>query len=138
MTCLPSFRKIKLCGAIERRIDFVVDYVAAHPPAQALDLLADVIGVDLYPEQLVPAAAGLVLLAGGQPMPAIRLAANLGGDTDTLASLVGSLCGGLQGWAAFDPAALGQVEQVNQLDLRALARDLLAVRRAAASGSLVS
>jgi ADP-ribosylglycohydrolase len=87
--------------------------------------------VDLYPEQLVPCAAGLLLLTDGQPMPAIRLAANLGGDTDTLASLVGSLAGGLRGLAALDRASLDLVEQVNGLDLRGLARDLLAYRRAA-------
>jgi len=116
---------------IERRIDFVARFAATHPPAETLDLLADIIGVDLYPEQLVPAAAGLLLMAGGQPMPALRLAANLGGDTDTLACLVGSLCGGLTGLAAFVPEWLAKVEQVNQLDVRGLARDLVACRRAA-------
>lgn len=115
---------------IERRIDFVVRFVVSHSPAESLDLLADVIGVDLYPEQLVPAVAGVMLLAAGQPMTAIQMAANLGGDTDTLASLAGSLCGGLLGVAAFDAGWLQQVEHVNRLDVRALARGLLALRHA--------
>ncbi len=113
---------------IERRIEFVVQFAAAHSPAEVLDLLADIIGVDLYPEQLVPAAAGLLVLSGGQSMPALRLAANLGGDTDTLASLVGSLCGALSGLSGFAPAWLEQVERVNSLDVRALARDLVLQR----------
>jgi DNA-binding transcriptional regulator LsrR (DeoR family)/ADP-ribosylglycohydrolase len=116
---------------IERRIDFVVQYVATHTPSETLDLLADIIGVDLCPEQLVPATAGLLLLSDGQPMPAMRWAANLGGDTDTLACMVGSLCGGLTGLAGFAPDWLRQVELVNSLDVRALARDLVASRRPA-------
>jgi DNA-binding transcriptional regulator LsrR (DeoR family)/ADP-ribosylglycohydrolase len=118
---------------IERRIDFVTQCVSTHSPSESLDLLADVIGVDLYPEQLVPATAGLLLLSGGQPMPAMLWAANLGGDTDTLACMVGSLCGGLTGLAAFAPDWLNQVELVNGLDVRALARDLVASRRPAAT-----
>jgi ADP-ribosylglycohydrolase len=82
---------------------------------------------------LVPCAAGLLLLADGEPMPAMRLAANLGGDTDTLASMAGALCGGLKGLGAFDSDWLSLVEQVNDLDVRALARELLACRRAAAA-----
>ena len=113
---------------IEQRIAFVRDYAAAHPPPAVLDLLADIIGVDLYPEQLVPAAAGLLLLANGQPMPAMRLAANLGGDTDTLACMVGSLCGALSGLAGFDQAWIAQVEHVNHLDLRNLISELVAFR----------
>jgi ADP-ribosylglycohydrolase len=119
---------------IERRIDFVVDFASRHGPDAVLDLLADVIGVDLYPEQLVPCTAGLLVLAEGEPMPAMQLAANLGGDTDTLASMVGSLCGPLKGLGAFDPHWLSQVEQTNDLDVRGLARELLA-RRLASSGT---
>lgn len=113
---------------IDKRIQFVIDWVSAHNDADALDFLADVIGTDYYPEQLLPCAAGLLRLSGAKPMLALRLAVNLGGDTDTLASMLGSLCGGLNGIRAFDPGLLQQVEAVNGLNIEALARDLLALR----------
>ncbi len=62
-------------------------------------------------------------------MVAMTMAANLGGDTDTLASMAGSICGALQGVGAFDEGMLAEVEAVNGLDLRSLARSLLALRR---------
>ena len=62
-------------------------------------------------------------------MQAMSMAANLGGDTDTLASMVGSICGGLQGVCALDQAMLNEVETVNALDLSSLARSLLSLRK---------
>ncbi len=113
---------------IERRIEHVLSWVAELPRLQVLIQIRELIGVDLYPEQLVPATIGLVVLARGAPMDAMTMAANLGGDTDTLASMAGSICGGLQGVGAFEQRMLAEVEAVNGLDLESLARSLLALR----------
>ncbi|MBW7881293.1 MAG: ADP-ribosylglycohydrolase family protein [Caldilineaceae bacterium] len=115
--------------AIERRIEYVMRWVRNDPEKAVLARLQDLIGVDLYPEQLVPNAIGLALLARGDPWKAMKWAANLGGDTDTLASMAGSICGGLNGLAAFGETLLAQVEAVNNLDLRATARRLVALRK---------
>jgi ADP-ribosylglycohydrolase len=47
--------------------------------------------------ETVPAAFGLALLAGGDLVRAVEYAANFGRDADTIASMVGALCGALQG-----------------------------------------
>jgi ADP-ribosylglycohydrolase len=114
---------------IERRIEHVLSWAAELPKQQVLTQIQELIGVDLYPEQLVPATIGLVVLARGAPMVAMMMAANLGGDTDTLASMAGSICGALQGIGAFEEGMLAEVEAVNGLDLKSLARSLLALRR---------
>lgn len=114
---------------IERRIEHVLDWAAKLPKQQVLTQIRELIGVDLYPEQLVPAAIGLVVLARGNPMDAMTMAANLGGDTDTLASMAGSICGALEGVDAFEKGMLAEVEAVNGLDLTCLARSLLALRK---------
>ena len=62
-------------------------------------------------------------------MDAMMMAANLGGDSDTLASMAGSICGALQGIGAFEEGMLAEVEAVNGLDLKSLARSLLALRK---------
>jgi len=113
---------------IERRIEYVIDWVRRHPPEEVLARLRDLIGVDLYPEQLVPNAVGLALLAGGDPQQAMIQAANLGGDADTLASMAGSICGGLSGLSAIDGHLLAEVETVNHLDLQATAQALVLLR----------
>ncbi|HIC94609.1 MAG TPA: ADP-ribosylglycohydrolase family protein, partial [Anaerolineae bacterium] len=95
---------------------------------EALRRLYELVGTGLYPWELVPCALGLAHLAEGMPMPAMLMGANMGGDTDTLASLAGSICGALQGIGAFDGEMLAQVEAVNSLDLRTLAQRLLALR----------
>jgi len=113
---------------IERRIAWALQLVEGVENEEALRRLYELVGTGLYPWELVPCALGLAHLAEGMPMPAMLMGANMGGDTDTLASLAGSICGALQGIGAFDGEMLAQVEAVNSLDLRTLAQRLLALR----------
>ena len=106
---------------IERRIQNIIDLTENYSPEDVLARLRDLIGSDLYPQQLVPCSIGLLLLAKSDPQQAMSLGANMGGDTDTLASMVGSLCGGLKGLTAVDADLLEQVETVNRLNLLATA-----------------
>lgn len=115
---------------IEERIAYVAQWVRTEPEEEVLARLRILIGTDLTPEQLVPAAIGLALLAQGEPQKAMIWAANMGGDTDTLASMTGSICGGLTGIEGFNPDMLAQVEAVNRLDLRATANSLVTMRSA--------
>ena len=115
---------------IEERIAYVAEWVRIEPEKEVLARLRILIGTDLTPEQLVPTAIGLALLAQGNPQQAMIWAANMGGDTDTLASMTGSLCGGLVGIDGFDPDMLAQVETVNHLELRITASRLVNMRLA--------
>ncbi|MBX7213315.1 MAG: ADP-ribosylglycohydrolase family protein [Thermoflexales bacterium] len=96
----------------------------------ALDALYAGIGVGLDPAESVAAAFGVLALADGEPMAALQAGINLGGDTDTVAAIVGAISGAWQGIAAFDPASLARVEAVNGLDFRALAAATLTGARA--------
>jgi ADP-ribosylglycohydrolase len=114
---------------LERRIALAVQLVHdAGDEARAMRALYDVIGVDLTVTESIPTAFGLVALAAGEPMAAVRYAANLGGDTDTIGAIAGAVCGALRGVQALDQALLAQVEQVNGLQLEVVARGLLAAR----------
>jgi ADP-ribosylglycohydrolase len=113
---------------IERRIDHVLDWINTLNEQEVLTRLYELIGVDMYPEQLVPCAIGLAYLADGDPQRAMLLAANLGGDTDTLASMTGSLCAGWRGLQNIDQSWLKLVETTNQIDVCAVAKNLIALR----------
>lgn len=120
---------------LDRRIDHVLEWTSTLPRERVLTNLFELIGVDMYGEQLVPDAIGLMVLAHGDPNQAMLMAANLGGDSDTLASMTGSLCGALKGVRAVDAGWLEQVEAVNGLDLGALATRLVTFRTRDRTGS---
>lgn len=113
---------------LERRIALALDLVhRAESEAGALQALYDYTGVDLTVTESIPTAFGLVALAEGNPMRAVRYAANLGGDTDTIGAIAGAVCGALRGIDAVDRSMLAQVERVNKLNLESVAQGLVVV-----------
>lgn len=114
---------------IEKRIDYVLDWIQTLPQETVLLRLYELIGVDMYAEQLLPCAIGLAGLADGDPQRAMLWAANLGGDSDTLASMTGALCGGWRGLQAINREWLAQVEITNSLDIVGTAHRLIAIRQ---------
>ncbi|MBI5029793.1 MAG: ADP-ribosylglycohydrolase family protein [Chloroflexi bacterium] len=111
---------------LEKRIELAERLVtqASSLPA-ALQSLYDFVGVGLDPAESVASALGVVVAAHGDPMQAIFAGVNIGGDTDTIAAIAGGICGALRGIEAIDAAMLHQVEQVNTIDLSAIARAIL-------------
>ena len=86
--------------------------------------LTDIIGSGLSCAEAVPCAFGLLVAAKGDPMEAIYGGVNIGSDTDTVATIVGSIAGTLKGAAAFDPAHMKLINEVNNYDLEMIAREL--------------
>lgn len=89
----------------------------------------------LATEQAVPAAFALVSRSPDDPWRAVLAAARLGGNSDTIAAIAGAIGGARTGARAFPPGALEVVEEVNDLGLRAVAHQLLALRTLALQGS---
>ena len=121
---------------LERRIALALQLVRqAEGETRALGALHDYVGVDLTMTESIPTAFGIVALADGDPMRAVRYAANLGGDTDTIGAMAGAVCGALRGIDAVDSLMLAQVERVNELNLESVARGLVAVGESLRQGS---
>ena len=107
------------------RIQLAVQLVnQSNGTEQALRALYDFVGVDMLVAESVASAFGVVLLAGGDPYRAICYGANIGGDTDTIAAIAGSVCGAWQGIHAIPIDLLSRVEELNQLDLASTASRL--------------
>lgn len=83
---------------IAMRIDMAVSVaLKATDIFEAGCLITDCVGNGLPAAESVPAAVGLFLAAGGDPELAVIAGANIGGDTDTIASMCGALAGALMG-----------------------------------------
>ena len=117
------------CPPTDRRIAYVIEWVQTLPEKSLLTRLYELIGVDMYTDQLLPCALGTMCFYEGDPQRAMLACANLGGDADTLASMTGALCGGWRGLRAVNREWLSQVESTNQLDVRSTAQELIELRR---------
>lgn len=113
---------------IAARIAWAVELVRGLPERQALDRVCDLVGTSVASQESVPAAFAVLALAEGEPWRACLLAANLGGDCDTIGAIAGAVAGAVSGASALPDEALATVRSVNGLDLEPLAKSLLALR----------
>jgi ADP-ribosylglycohydrolase len=90
-------------------------------------------GTSVASHEAVPAAFGLIRLAGWDLWRAALLAANIGDDTDTIGAMAGAICGAGIGLAGFPPDRLRTLRQANRLDIDAIAPALVALRQQAES-----
>ena len=97
------------------------------------DLLYDVIGTSVASQESVVAAFALAQrVASGymSSFDAVCMAASIGGDTDTIAAVLGAMLGACEGLGAWPTALIGHVQDVNHLQLEPLVQALLALRNA--------
>ncbi|SFU93830.1 ADP-ribosylglycohydrolase family protein [Pseudoduganella namucuonensis] len=89
------------------------------------------VGNSVLAAESVPAALGVVAYAQGDPLRTIALAASIGNDTDSIATMAGAIVGALRGTAALPPGMLAEFKQANaaEFDLDALAAGLAALAR---------
>jgi len=86
---------------------------------------AEVIGTGLPAYESIPTAIGIFLACEGDPKRCVIAGANVGYDTDTIASMAGALSGTLKGFDYVPDDWYQTVEKVNGLDLAAMASRLL-------------
>jgi ADP-ribosylglycohydrolase len=99
-------------------------------PGVVSALLYDLVGTSLASQESVPAAFAILAAFPDDPWLVCRLAASVGGDTDTIAAIAGAVAGACHGVEAFPADARRTVAEVNGLRLDGLAARLLEVRDA--------
>jgi ADP-ribosylglycohydrolase len=90
----------------------------------AAERLAAVIGSGLPVAEAVPTALGLFLAARGDPNRAVIAAVNLGGDTDTIGTIVGAISGAYAGYEALNQDLATQVLRANEIDMETRVKKL--------------
>lgn len=111
---------------------------AEVPLGEAIDRLALVVGTSLASQESIPAAFAVLALVD-DPWLAVRAAASLGGDADTIAAIAGAIAGAVHGtepWADGPAATVDAVSAArlgaDSLELPVIADALLALRHRAA------
>ena len=116
---------------VASRITWATGLTSGLPPDEAMDVVYRLVGTSLATQESVPAAFAVAAASPGDPWLACRMAASLGGDTDTIAAITGAVCGACHGAEAFPAGVRSTVARVNGLRLEELVAGLLAVRAGA-------
>ena len=127
-------------GRISTRISWARTLsVASGDKALFADLLYELIGTSVASQESVVVSFALaqqVAVGAMNAFEALCLAASLGGDTDTIAAILGAMLGACLGMQCWPAAMIEQVKQVNGLALQPLVEGLLTLRQAPQAGPL--
>lgn len=96
--------------------------------AAGIATIVSLVGTSVATQESVPAAFAVLALAPDEPWRACRLAASLGGDSDTIAAIAGAVAGAVHGVEALPAEAVALVDEVNDLDLARVADRVLGLR----------
>nr|WP_246882881.1 ADP-ribosylglycohydrolase family protein [Pseudomonas sp. MWU349] len=94
-------------------------------------MLYELIGTSVASQESVVVSFALARQVALGQLPAFEalcMAAGLGGDTDTIAAILGAMLGACLGMEIWPGELIGQVRKVNELDLQPLVEQLLALR----------
>jgi ADP-ribosylglycohydrolase len=112
--------------SVARRIELAIKIGQKHASWEtAVSELADIIGTGLHASEAVPAVFGILACCGNDPETAILAAVNIGNDTDTVATMVGSIVGALHGIEALPNNYLPVLNKANNFELEDLANRVL-------------
>ena len=115
---------------VSARIDAALAGVIGLAHDDMIHFIRNVVGTSVATQESVPAAFAVLGSRGdGRAWEACLLAASLGGDSDTIAAIVGAIAGACQGASAFPKDALDLVKAMNNLDLEPVCDELLQLRR---------
>ncbi|MGH8779933.1 ADP-ribosylglycohydrolase family protein [Paraburkholderia sp.] len=118
-------------GRIGERIRWARELIAQCPADAVEQKLYDVVGTSVASQESVVAAFALASDAarrGTGIAASLGTAASLGGDTDTIAAMLGAMLGACAGYRALPQDLVDIVRRVNGLDLDPLVDQLLALR----------
>ncbi|NYE95968.1 ADP-ribosylglycohydrolase [Psychromicrobium silvestre] len=114
-------------ASVPARIRLALDL--ANSSGSASQAIYELIGTSLASQESIPAAFGILALHRDEPWQACLTAASLGGDSDTIAAIVGAITGAVHGMAGWPAEAVSLVKTVNSMELDGFAASLLALRQ---------
>ncbi|MGV3548639.1 ADP-ribosylglycohydrolase family protein [Rhizobium sp.] len=122
-------------GTIAARITWALDMVENCSVDEGITRVFDRLGTGVISQESVPAAFAVLKLAEGDAWKAAVIAANLGGDTDTIGAIAGSMAGACAGYDSLPADRIGGLVGIDLGEVSTLAGALVHARLAKAEAS---
>lgn len=114
--------------SIVRRIELAVnEALRAASFEEALRNIEATVGNSVMMVESAPAAVGIFVAAGGDPLECAAGGTNIGNDTDTIAAMAGAMAGALHGFSALPSDMMQTIMDVNEENVPQLAEGLTAI-----------
>jgi ADP-ribosylglycohydrolase len=111
--------------SVEKRMEFALELaLVSSSLSEALDRITDFIGSGLMAAEAVPAVFGILAASKGNTAEGIYAGVNIGGDTDTVATMVGGILGALNGMGGMPETWLPLLEKINGFDISGMAKEI--------------
>ncbi|MDB5522476.1 MAG: ADP-ribosylglycohydrolase family protein [Rhizobium sp.] len=115
-------------GGVAARIEWALDLVNDCGIEEGTRRVFDRVGTSVASQESVPAAFAVLKLAKGDAWQAAVIAANLGGDTDTIGAIAGSMAGACAGHDSLPQDRIARLAGIDIEATRNLARALVDAR----------
>ena len=121
-------------GTIAARIAWALDMVENCSVEEGISRVIDRLGTSVSSQESVPAAFAVLKLANGDAWKAAVIAANLGGDTDTIGAISASMAGACAGYDSLPQDKIDGLVGIDLDGVRKLATALVHTRLAGLEG----
>ncbi|RCW48733.1 MULTISPECIES: ADP-ribosylglycohydrolase family protein [unclassified Halanaerobium] len=101
---------------------------SAFSREEVLIFISEVIGTGISAADVFPAALVIFKLYADDGYQALKKAASIGGDTDTIASITGSILGAYKGYLSFPKKWEKDILQINNLEIQKTAEKITVLR----------
>lgn len=120
--------KIAAGANVEKRIKLAIKIGKdSNSFEEAMTNISDIIGCGIHISEAVPAVYGLLAAFEGDTLECIFAAVNMGNDTDTVATMVGAICGALNGMESLPNHYLEIINKANNYNLEQLSDDIIRI-----------
>lgn len=118
-TCSKYSTGASVSKRIRMAVAIGINY--AHDFDMLLKKMTDIVGTGINANEAIPAAIGFFVAAQGRVMDGVYMGVNCGNDTDTVAAIVGALCGAYSGTEGIPEDYLEFLTRVNDLAIKEVA-----------------
>lgn len=115
----------RVSPSLARRIEMALEVVSEVKEEELPKELYEVVGTGVDTIEAIPASLAVFKASEGDPIRAVKYAANAGGDTDTIGAIAGAIAGSYAGIEAFPGSYLDRIEEVNDLGIKKYAEKLV-------------
>jgi ADP-ribosylglycohydrolase len=119
---------------VAARIAWALDLVEGCTIEDGIDKVFDCIGTGVISQESVPAAFAVLKLAEGDAWKAAVIAANLGGDTDTIGAIAGAMAGACAGYDSLPKERIAGLVGIDLDKVGTIAHALVEARLAGLEG----